>query len=36
MVGKYQVRSSLHFHSPNPHYESGATHVAGVSEIVLK
>ena len=32
----YQVRSMLHFHSPNPHYESGATRVAGVSEIVLK
>ena len=35
MVGRYQVRSMLHFHSPNPH-ESGAKRVAGVSEIVLK
>ena len=33
MVGRYQVRSMLHFHSSNPHYKSGATRVARVSEI---
>ena len=36
VVGRYQVRSMLHFHSPDPHYESGATRVARDSEIVLK
>ena len=36
MVGRYQVRSMLHFHSPNPHYESGATRVARDSEMVVK
>ena len=34
MVGRYQVRSMLHFHSPNPHYESGATRVAGFRDSV--
>ena len=34
MLGRYQVRSMLHFHSPNPHYESGATRVAGVRDSV--
>ena len=34
--GTYHVRSMLHFHSPNPHYESGATRVARDSEMVLK
>ena len=35
-VGTYHVRSMLHFHSPNPHYESGATRVARDSEMVVK
>ena len=35
MVGRYHVRSMLHFHSPNPHYESGAMRVARDSEIFV-
>ena len=36
VVGTYHVRSMLHSHSPNPHYDAGATRVARDSEMVLK
>ena len=36
MVCTYHVRSILNFHSPNPHYGSGATHVARDSEMFGK
>ena len=34
-MGRYHVRSMLHFHSPNPRYKSGSMRVARDSEIFL-
>ena len=31
-----QLKTMLHLHSPNPHYELGAIHVARDSEMVVK
>ena len=35
MVGRYHVCSILHSRSPNPHYESGASHVTRDSEMAV-
>ena len=36
VVGRYHVWSMLHSHSPNPHFEWGATRVSRDSEMVVK
>ena len=36
MVGKYHVRSMLHFHSPNPHYEQARSKQCMIGPAITK